>query len=230
MADAGSSSGARPGVARRTARAIAQTWRALDGEQRVAAIGALLLIVSTFGPFSFVEGAIVLIGASVLFLLRRRAQGRDFHLPFGDGAIVATAGAWSAVLILVRLFSRPLGQGLLALVCAAILVAAGARMAARQPAPARDGPERAPRRRRARRPRSRSSAKKLFGDEPPGWTTPPSGDPTAAEPPAWDRRPPPVEPERPAEPEPPARRAVPPATRIARADEDRTERLDDADR
>src|SRR5436305_8930931 len=110
MADAGSSSGARPGAARRTARAIAQTWRALDGEQRVAAICSLLLIVSTFGPFSFVEGAIVLIGVAILFLLRRRAQGRDFHLPFGDGAIIAAAGAWSAVLILVRLFSRPLGQ------------------------------------------------------------------------------------------------------------------------
>ena len=30
-------------------------WRRLNFEQRVAAVGAVLLIVSTFGPFSFVE-------------------------------------------------------------------------------------------------------------------------------------------------------------------------------
>ena len=33
-------------------------WRAWNAEQRVAAVGASLLIVSTFGPFSWVEAAI----------------------------------------------------------------------------------------------------------------------------------------------------------------------------
>ena len=42
------------------------SWRRLNFEQRVAAVGAALLIVSTFGPFSFVELAIVLTGAAVL--------------------------------------------------------------------------------------------------------------------------------------------------------------------
>jgi hypothetical protein len=217
MADAGSSNA---GPTRRTAHTVAETWRALDGEQRVAGIGALLLIVSTFGPFSFVEGAIVLIGLAILLLLRRRAQGREFQLPFGDGAIVAAAGVWSAVLILVRLFSRPLGQGLLALACAAILVAAGARMASRKAARTEPAPAAPPRRERARRPRRRSSAKKLFGDEPPGWTTPPSGDPSAAEPPVWQRPAPPPPASAPPDPGP----TVPPATRIARS-----ERVDDAD-
>src|SRR5919198_1869399 len=115
-------------------REAIHTWRRLNFEQRVAAVGALLLIVSTLGPFSFVEAAIVLIGASVLLLLRRRSEGREFHIPFGDGAIIAAAGTWAAVLILVRLFSRPLGQGLLALVCAAILVLAGLRERAKRPA------------------------------------------------------------------------------------------------
>lgn len=119
-----------PGASRselpsRVALGVLDTWRRLNFEQRVAAVGALLLIVSTFGPFSFVEAAIVLTGLAVLFLLRRRAQGREFHVPFGDGTVIAAAGAWSAVLIMIRIFDRPLGQGLLALVCAAILVVAG---------------------------------------------------------------------------------------------------------
>jgi hypothetical protein len=108
-------------------------WRVWNAEQRVAAVGALLLIVSTFGPFSWVEVAIVLVGVAVLLLLRRRAQGRPFHLPFGDGIVIAAAGIWSGLLILVRLFDRPLGQGMLALACAALLLAAGLRERARRP-------------------------------------------------------------------------------------------------
>ena len=134
MADVTRSEGSgQPRPARRKL-SLGETWRRLNVEQRVAAVGALLLIVSTLGPFSFVEGAIVLIGASVLLLLRRRSEGREFHIPFGDGAIIAAAGFWAAILILVRLFSRPLGQGLLALVCAAILVLAGIREHAKRPA------------------------------------------------------------------------------------------------
>jgi hypothetical protein len=108
-------------------------WRAWNAEQRVAAVGASLLIVSTFGPFSWVEAAILLVGIAVLLLLRRRAQGRPFHLPFGDGIVIAAAGAWAALLILVRLFDRPLGQNMLALACAALLLAAGIRERARRP-------------------------------------------------------------------------------------------------
>ena len=108
-------------------------WRVWNAEQRVAAVASVLLIVSTFGPFSWVELAIVLVGVAVLLLLRRRAQGRPFHLPFGDGIVIAAAGAWSALLILIRLFDRPLGQGMLALACAGLLFAAGIRERARRP-------------------------------------------------------------------------------------------------
>jgi len=120
MADA-----SRSELPRRVALGIVDTWRKLNFEQRVAGVGAVLLVISTFGPFSFVEGAIVLTGIGVLVLLRKRAEGREFHVPFGDGAVIAAAGAWAALLILIRLFDRPLGQGLLALVCAAILILAG---------------------------------------------------------------------------------------------------------
>jgi len=106
-------------------------------------VAAVLLILSTFGPFSFVEAAIVLTAGGVLALLKKRADGRPFHLPFGDGTVVFVAGLWSALLIVVRLFDRPLGQSVLALACAAILAGAGARERAKRPAddlPARREP------------------------------------------------------------------------------------------
>ena len=112
---------------------LAESFRALNTEQKAAAVGALLLAVITFGPFSFVEVAEILVALAVLALLRARALGKRFHLPFGDGTVIAAAGIWAAALIVVRLFDRPLGQNLLALGCAAILVAAGARERAKRP-------------------------------------------------------------------------------------------------
>ena len=116
------------------ARRLWATWRRLSLEQRLAAVGAALLIVSTLGPFSWVEAAVVLVALAVLLLVERRAEGKRFHLPFGDGAVIAAAGVWCGVLIAVRLFDRPLGQNALAIACAALLVVSGARSRARRPA------------------------------------------------------------------------------------------------
>jgi hypothetical protein len=113
---------------------LVRDFRLLNAEQRIAAAGALLLAVSTFGPFSFVEVAELLIALGVLALLRARARGRRFHLPFGDGTVIAAAGFWAGLLIVVRLFDRPLGQNMLALACAAILILAGGRERAKRPA------------------------------------------------------------------------------------------------
>jgi hypothetical protein len=115
-------------------REVPRLFRALNQEQRVAAVAAVLLLVSTFGPFSFVEAAEVLIALAVLALLRARALGRRFHLPFGDGTAIALAGLWAGLLIVVRLFDRSLGQNLLALACATMLAAAGVRERAKRPA------------------------------------------------------------------------------------------------
>ena len=120
-------------VAAQLRRAV-RAFGLLNLEQKAAAIGALLLVVSTFGPFSFVEAAEVLIGLGVLALLLARAEGKRFHLPFGDGTMIAGVGIWAGALIVVRLFDRPLGQNLLALACAAILFLAGARERAKRPA------------------------------------------------------------------------------------------------
>ncbi|MEJ7718487.1 MAG: hypothetical protein WKF31_11175 [Thermoleophilaceae bacterium] len=113
---------------------IYRAWKVLGLEQRAAATGSVLLVASTPGPFSFVEAAVIIVALAVIALVYGRSEGRPFHLPFGDGGWVAVAGAWCAVLILSRLLERPLGQTLLALASAAILVLAGVRQHVRRPA------------------------------------------------------------------------------------------------
>ena len=112
---------------------LGETWRRLNFEQRVAAVGAVLLVVSTLGPFSFVEAAMILTAGGVLLLVRKRAEGKLFHVPFGDGTVIAAAGAWAGFLILVRFVDRPPGQSLLALVCAAGILLAGLLERAKHP-------------------------------------------------------------------------------------------------
>jgi hypothetical protein len=114
-------------------RSLLPAWRVLNSEQRVAAAGSILLIISTFGGFTFVEAAEILTALGVLLLLKRRADGYEFHLPFGDGTAIAAAGFWCGLLILVRFFDRPLGQNLLALACAALVAGAGLRERAKRP-------------------------------------------------------------------------------------------------
>ena len=149
-----------------TLRGVATTWRFLSPEQRVAGVAAALLIVSTFGPFSFVELAIVLVGVAVLVLIRARSQGRRFHLPFGDGSVIAAAGLWCAFLIVVRVLDRPLGQNLLALGCALLLFLAGARERSQRP------PDDMPSEREQGRTREQARRERYDAD----WPTRPLGD------------------------------------------------------
>lgn len=166
------------------AGSLAESWRRLNTEQRVAAAGALLLVVSTFGPFSFVEAAIVLTGLGVLVLLKQRADRKRFHLPLGDGTVVLGAALWSALLIVVRIFDRPLGQSILALGCAALLAAAGLRERAKRPLDdVPDEPPRPPRRPRRGRParRAEPATVSLAADDPA--ERPTEGEPTERLPP-----------------------------------------------
>jgi len=149
---------------------IRRALRALDPDQRLAGLAAVALLatmvlpwyeksvvvrgafvddsVSAFGTFSFVEAAVFLVSFGVLALLFARGERRGFHLPGGDGTVVAAAGVWAAVLLFWRVFDRPDAGGgagatvgiqwgfFVAFVCAAALAAAGLRMrAAGRPEP-----------------------------------------------------------------------------------------------
>jgi hypothetical protein len=142
---------------------MTRAWGALASEQRIATVAALALLVtmflpwydlqsldrktdaiyshsiSAFGDVSFVEAAVFLVAAGVVALMFARAERRDFHMPGSDGAVVMAAGAWAALLIFYRVFSRPDGHGypvgiewgfFLAFVAAGTLGYAGWRMRA----------------------------------------------------------------------------------------------------
>ncbi len=116
-------------AARRATGRLGGAWRGLDRDRRLAGVAAVALAatlllpwyqqtgiaggrpvdqaVSAFGVFGFVEGAILLVSAAVLVLLFTRGEGRAFHLPGGDGAVICAAGAWAVVLLVWRLFDRP---------------------------------------------------------------------------------------------------------------------------
>lgn len=112
---------------------VARAWRALDVEQRRAAVAAVALLltmflpwyeknvvvgsdlasdtVSAFGDVSFIEASIFLVALGVLLLLFFRAEQRAFHLPGGDGTVIFVAGAWAAFLLFWRVFDRPSVEG-----------------------------------------------------------------------------------------------------------------------
>jgi hypothetical protein len=196
---------------------LTETWSRLHVEQRVAGVAAALLIVSTFGPFSFVEAAEILAAGGVLLLLKQRADGRAFHLPFGDGTAIFAAGVWCGLLIATRIFDRPPGMTVLALVCALLLAAAGLRERAKR-APddlpeelVRRNPEPFPAAARGARPAS----------EP---TAAPASEPAAA--PATEPEPPPAAPDPRAAPAPPKRTVHKPSrAKVPSRDADATRQL-----
>lgn len=114
-------------------RRVLRAARLLNFEQRVAAVGALLLVVSTLGDFSFVEAGLLLLAVGVLALLFARAEGMRFHLPFGDGTVIAGAGIWAGALIVAGLLDRSVGQNVFAVAGAAVIFLAGARERAKRP-------------------------------------------------------------------------------------------------
>ncbi|HEY2536397.1 MAG TPA: hypothetical protein VGI24_05370 [Solirubrobacteraceae bacterium] len=114
---------------------LADDWRAMQPEQRLAVLASLALLVTmflpwyslqslsrktttinthninAFGDISFVEAAVFLVAAGVVTMILARAEGREFHLPGSDGTVTMIAGGWAALLIFYRVFSRPSGHG-----------------------------------------------------------------------------------------------------------------------
>jgi hypothetical protein len=170
---------------------------------------------SALQVFTWVEAAILLVALAVLFLVYARAQRQAFHLPGGDGFVVLAAGAWALLLIVWRLFDKPgvteraatvgIQWGIFfALLAAAALVAAGARVRAagrpEPPNPAAEEPawEVPPRERRERAahtgPREHSEVTQVLRERPPAWDGEPPEAPGRAErprePPEGDPPPP----------------------------------------
>jgi hypothetical protein len=198
-------------------------WRALSPEQRMAAAaaaglaGTLLLpwytkdvfeegrlvsgTLSAFGVFTFVEAAVLLVAAAVLYLLWARGQRKGFHLPGGDGTAIMAAGVWTMVLLTWRVFDRPDVEGaaatmgitwgfFFAYTAAGFLALAGARLrAARVPEPPNPAetevmeppPRPRPGHRRRRPPVAAESITKVL-DDPPEWKGEPPQPPERAKP------------------------------------------------
>lgn len=115
---------------------IGRNWRALTPEQRLAAIAAILLLLSmllpwyqetgnaivkgklvriddsksAFGVYSFIEAAIFVVVVGVIALLWARAERKSFHLPGGDGTTIMGAGLWVMFLIFYRQLDKPNGR------------------------------------------------------------------------------------------------------------------------
>ncbi|MEH3054172.1 MAG: hypothetical protein PGN13_09235 [Patulibacter minatonensis] len=67
--------------------------------------------MSAFGAFTWVEAALLLVDAAVLLLLWLRTTGRRVELPADDGTMIAIAGGWMVVLLIVRVFDKPTVPG-----------------------------------------------------------------------------------------------------------------------
>jgi hypothetical protein len=137
--------------------------------------------LSAFGVFTFVEAAVLLVAAAVLFLVWARSEKKAFHLPGGDGTAIAAAGGWAILLLVWRLFDRPdvddpgatvgIQWGMFAaLVAAAALLAAGLRVrAAHRPEPPIPAAEEAappPRPRPPRRPADPTAVTEVLRERP----------------------------------------------------------------
>jgi hypothetical protein len=162
--------------------------------------GAKSANLSAFGVFTFVEAAVLLVAAGVLYLIWARSQRKAFHLPGGDGTVIMVAGAWAVLLLLWRLFDKPdiddpgatvgIQWGMfVALLVAGLLTAAGARVRAAHrpepPNPAADEagwerPRRPERPRPERRPREAAVVTEALRDLP-GWEGEPPEPPGRAD-------------------------------------------------
>ena len=173
---------------------------------------------SALQVFTWVEAAILLVALAVLFLVYARAQRQAFHLPGGDGFVVSAAGAWALALIVWRLFDKPdvderaatvgIQWGIFfALLAAAALVAAGARVrAAGRPEPPNPTAEEEPaweepRRERRERaanggPREHTEVTQVLRERPPSWDGEPPEAPGRAKRPGEDPPEPPAPPDR----------------------------------
>jgi protein-S-isoprenylcysteine O-methyltransferase Ste14 len=110
------------GVARATR--IADALRSLGAAERIAGIGALVVLASMLLPwyglrflsslsqtgldaFGFAQTGLVLTAGAALLLIVRCALGYRLPRPLSEGGLLVAAGVWAAVLIAYAMIDRP---------------------------------------------------------------------------------------------------------------------------
>ena len=108
---------------------LRRAWQALDHERRLAAVAAVVLVLSmllpwyqqngvvhgvvvsrdlnAFAVFSLIEGLVLLVALGVLALLFAVAERRTLPLLGIDGSLVLGGGSFVALLLFIRLFDKP---------------------------------------------------------------------------------------------------------------------------
>jgi hypothetical protein len=152
-------------------RRLLQDLRGLGGNERIAVIGAGVMVGSLLlpwyqspvsndlvftgiGAFGWAEGALVLIAAATTFLALQGGGGYVPPRPLREWGLFVAAGSWSAVIVVYRMIDRPkftLGGNdqpydlhyaiFVALAGAALIIAAGLRMRPRERAKRPQAPD-----------------------------------------------------------------------------------------
>jgi hypothetical protein len=146
---------------RRFGAGLLRDLRGLRGDERlaVAGVGVMLfsmplpwytvsgsdLVRTGFGSFGWAEGAMLLMGAAVVFLAMQMGGGYSPPRPLSESGLLIAAGIWIALIVAYRMLDRPnleidlplggdiareygLGYGLfVALAGAALVIGAGVR-------------------------------------------------------------------------------------------------------
>ena len=123
-----------------------ETVRTMVYPPQPATKHAVSVTLSGFDAFSWVEAAVLLVALGTLMMIVSRGEGRAFHLPGGDGVVIAAAGSWCVFLLAWRVLRNPpshadLETGVewglaVAFGAAALLIFAGLRIrAAHRPEP-----------------------------------------------------------------------------------------------
>ena len=65
------------------------------------------LVITGWGAFGFLEAAMLLCLGATILLVGAGGFGREVHVPFRIGTLIAGAGGWCLVLLTVRFLDRP---------------------------------------------------------------------------------------------------------------------------
>jgi protein-S-isoprenylcysteine O-methyltransferase Ste14 len=121
---AGDAEGEREARGVTRATRIADALRSLGASERIAGIGALVVLASLLLPwyglrflsslsqtgldaFGFAQTGLVVTAGAALVLIVRCALGYQLPRPLSEGGLLVGAGVWAAVLIAYAMIDRP---------------------------------------------------------------------------------------------------------------------------